>query len=84
MAEIGLQWKGLTLNFRSLRPILIFSIGVALMVVIAEARLKQEALVEKQSQESELELGFVRFLNFLWQKGRLGYTHVWPVSLIAS
>ncbi|WCJ40769.1 Sulfite exporter TauE/SafE family protein [Euphorbia peplus] len=77
MAELGWQWKVLSTNLRSSRAIFIWVLGVASMVIIAEARLKQEVLVENYENE-EAQSGFVRLLNFLWQKGRLGYTHVWP------
>jgi hypothetical protein len=52
------------------------------MVAIAEARLrKQVSSVHGNSPQVEPGL-FMRVLNFLWQKGLYGYTHVWPVSTL--
>ncbi|GMH14262.1 hypothetical protein Nepgr_016103 [Nepenthes gracilis] len=42
-----------------------------------EQSVKEVALVEIGSQEVELNF-LQRAINFLWQKGRLAYTHVWP------
>ncbi|XP_065866992.1 sulfite exporter TauE/SafE family protein 3-like [Euphorbia lathyris] len=78
MAEIGSHWKGFSMSLRSSRAILICFVAVASMVMIAEARLKQQQVIVENYESEEAESGFIRLLNFLWQKGRLGYTHVWP------
>lgn len=77
MAGFGSPWSGLSL--RSAGAICIFFLGVASMIVVAEARLKQEVLRDNENEEVETGC-FTRSFNFLWQKGQLGYTHVWPVS----
>ncbi|KAF2323408.1 hypothetical protein GH714_035330 [Hevea brasiliensis] len=75
MAGIRSQWSGLSL--RSVGAICVCYLGVASMIFLAEARLKQEGSLDNESEEDES--GFLmRVLNFLWQKGQLGYTHVWP------
>ncbi|WCJ40771.1 Sulfite exporter TauE/SafE family protein [Euphorbia peplus] len=75
MGEIETKWKGLSRNLRSSSTaILICLIGVASMVIIAEARLKHQNLVESEDAEPV----FMRNLNMLLQKGGLSYTHVWP------
>ncbi|KAG8656393.1 sulfite exporter TauE/SafE family protein 3 isoform X2 [Manihot esculenta] len=75
MAGFGSPWSGLSL--RSAGAICIFFLGVASMIVVAEARLKQEVLRDNENEEVETGC-FTRSFNFLWQKGQLGYTHVWP------
>ncbi|XP_037493457.1 sulfite exporter TauE/SafE family protein 3-like [Jatropha curcas] len=75
MAGVRLQWWGL--NFRSLGAVFICFLGVASIIVVAETRLNREGLVANESEE--VESGFMlRVINFLWQEGQLGYTHVWP------
>lgn len=53
-------------------------VGSLLLFVSAkEEILKQVATTEIEVEE--VELSFLRqAINFLWQKGRVGYTHVWP------
>ncbi|WCJ40772.1 Sulfite exporter TauE/SafE family protein [Euphorbia peplus] len=77
MAEIGSQWQGLSMSLRSTRAIMICFLGVASMMMIAEARIKHEVLVENHESE-ETEFGFIQVLDFLRQKSRLDYIHVWP------
>lgn len=75
MAGIGLQWWGL--NFRSIGAIFICFLGVASIIIIAEVRLKQEGSGDNESEQVESSL-MMKVVNFLWQKGQLGYTHTWP------
>ena len=75
------EWRSL----KSVRRSLICFIGVvvASMIVIADARQRQEGSRDKNESEDVESAGFLMdVVNFLWQKGRLGYTHVWPVSMI--
>lgn len=77
MAVMGSKWRGLSLRMIG-GATLIVSLGIASMVAIAEARLrKQVSSVHGISPQVEPGL-FMRVLNFLWQKGLYGYTHVWP------
>jgi hypothetical protein len=81
MAVMGSKWRGLSLRMIG-GATLIVSLGIASMVAIAEARLrKQVSSVHGISPQVEPGL-FMRVLNFLWQKGLYGYTHVWPVSTL--
>jgi hypothetical protein len=81
MAVMGSKWRGLSLRMIG-GATLIVSLGIASMVAIAEARLrKQVSTVHGISPQVEPGL-FMRVLNFLWQKGLYGYTHVWPVSTL--
>lgn len=79
MAGFGSQWNSLSL--RSVGAIFICSLVVASMTIVAEARLKQEGSRDNENEETESDI-LMRVLKFLWQKGQLGYTHVWPVSLL--
>ncbi|OAY36676.1 sulfite exporter TauE/SafE family protein 3 [Manihot esculenta] len=75
MAGFGSQWNSLSL--RSVGAIFICSLVVASMTIVAEARLKQEGSRDNENEETESDI-LMRVLKFLWQKGQLGYTHVWP------
>lgn len=65
-------------GFRSwgLRWAAIVVTGVLILASIAASA--HETL---QQDDSATQHYMSRMLNFLWQKGRLGYEHVWPVSL---
>lgn len=72
--------KGWGLSLRLIGATLTASLSIASMVAITEARLKEQVSgVHAISPQVEPGL-FMRVLNFLWQKGEFGYTHVWPVS----
>uniref|UniRef100_A0A6N2N2I5 Uncharacterized protein n=1 Tax=Salix viminalis TaxID=40686 RepID=A0A6N2N2I5_SALVM len=70
--------KGWGLSLRLIGATLTASLSIASMVSITEARLKEQVSgVHAISPQVEPGL-FMRVLNFLWQKGEFGYTHVWP------
>ncbi|KAJ6696271.1 hypothetical protein OIU74_015210 [Salix koriyanagi] len=70
--------KGWGLSLRLIGATLTAFLGIASMVAITEARLKEQVSgVHAISPQAEPGL-FMRVLNFLWRKGEFGYTHVWP------
>jgi len=64
--------------------VLVFSlllVGSLLLFVSAEEEIQEKIAISEVPME-EVELSLLRkAINFLWQKGRMGYTHVWPVSM---
>ncbi|EEF46455.1 sulfite exporter TauE/SafE family protein 3 [Ricinus communis] len=75
MAMIGSEWKSLSLRY--VKASLICFIGVVSMTIVSEARQQQEGSSDRNSEDVESAF-LMRVVNFLWQKGQLGYTHVWP------
>lgn len=72
------NWKG-----KLLSEILVGFLVVASVFVVVEARMEQEVSSYNESKEVVESDGLMKkVLNFLWQEGKLGYTHVWPVSEI--
>lgn len=74
MAEIGQKMM-------VLRLIVVSFLVIASVIVSAERSLKQETSGYRQTAEDMVETKYlVRVTNFLWQGGRQGHDHVWPVS----
>ncbi|KAG2722923.1 hypothetical protein I3843_02G127100 [Carya illinoinensis] len=73
MARIRSEWRGS-------RLIEIFAISflMASLFVSTKGSLEQEASSYSEKEEVESDYYIMKVLNFLWQPGRLGYTHVWP------
>ena len=64
---------------RLIEMVLIGFLLIAPVLVSAKGSVELED--SRNNVKEEVETGFVmKVLNFLWQQGRLGYTHVWPVS----
>lgn len=56
----------------------LFLVGSLLLFVSAEEEIEEKIAISEVPME-EVELSLLRkAINFLWQKGRVGYTHVWP------
>lgn len=54
---------------------------VASVFVVVEARKEQQVSSYNEGKEVvEYDDLMKKVLNFFWQEGKLGYTHVWPVS----
>lgn len=75
MARFRSEWRGS-------RLIEIFAISflMASLFVSTKGSLEQEASSYSEKEEVESDYYVMKVLNFFWQPGRLGYTHVWPVS----
>ncbi|XP_035539414.1 sulfite exporter TauE/SafE family protein 3-like isoform X2 [Juglans regia] len=73
MARFRSEWRGS-------RLIEIFAISflMASLFVSTKGSLEQEASSYSEKEEVESDYYVMKVLNFFWQPGRLGYTHVWP------
>lgn len=75
------EWKMGKSGLMKMRIILFVSfvlVGSFLLFASAEEQIvKQIASTEIEVEEVEINF-LTKAVNFLWQKGRLGYTHVWP------
>lgn len=70
------NWKG-----KLVSEILVGFLVVASVFVVGEARVEQEMSSYNETKEVIVSDDLMKkVFNFLWQEGRLGYTHVWPVS----
>ncbi|KAJ0075557.1 hypothetical protein Patl1_34282 [Pistacia atlantica] len=69
------NWKG-----KLVSEILVGFLVVASVFVVVEARMEQEVSSYNESKKVVVESDDLmkKVSNFLWQKGKLGYTHVWP------
>lgn len=76
MAWIGSKWWG----SRLIEIILIGFLLMAPLLVSAKESVEQEASSYKVKEEVEYSDYVTEVMSFLWQPGRLGYEHVWPVS----
>ena len=75
MGKSGLLMKMRVLLFS------LFLVGSLLLLVSAEEEVGEKTAISEVPME-EVELSLLRkAINFLWQKGRVGYAHVWPVSM---
>lgn len=73
MAGTGKEWRG----WRCFAMIVIISlVGASVFVSASEDGRKEGP--SSTNGESKMDLPKAVF-NFLWQKGKLGYTRVWPV-----
>lgn len=77
MAQVGLEWWSLR---RRAAMVVIGFLLAASVVASAQETLEQDASSYSGNDKFQPDY-FDRVLNFLWQPGRLGYEHVWPVSL---
>uniref|UniRef100_A0A7C9D2Y8 Sulfite exporter TauE/SafE family protein 3-like n=1 Tax=Opuntia streptacantha TaxID=393608 RepID=A0A7C9D2Y8_OPUST len=72
MGKSGLLMKMRVLLFS------LFLVGSLLLLVSAEEEVGEKTAISEVPME-EVELSLLRkAINFLWQKGRVGYAHVWP------
>ncbi|KAJ0006741.1 hypothetical protein Pint_29773 [Pistacia integerrima] len=69
------SWKG-----KLVSEILVGFLVVASVFVVVEARMEQEVSSYNESKKVVVESDDLmkKVSNFLWQEGKLGYTHVWP------
>ncbi|KAJ0076450.1 hypothetical protein Patl1_34281 [Pistacia atlantica] len=69
------SWKG-----KLVSEILVGFLVVASVFVVVEARMEQEVSSYNESKKVVVESDDLmkKVPNFLWQEGKLGYTHVWP------
>ncbi|KAJ0006745.1 hypothetical protein Pint_29777 [Pistacia integerrima] len=69
------SWKG-----KLVSEILVGFLVVASVFFVVEARMEQEVSSYNESKKVVVESDDLmkKALNFLWQEGKLGYTHVWP------
>lgn len=75
MAGIRLKWRG-----SGLIEIVAISFLMGSVFVSAKGSLqKADSSYNVKDEEAESDY-LTKVLNFLWQPGRLGYEHVWPVS----
>ncbi|XP_044484999.1 sulfite exporter TauE/SafE family protein 3-like isoform X2 [Mangifera indica] len=68
------NWKGQLVS-----EILVGFLVVASVFVVGEARVEQEMSSYNETKEVIVSDDLMKkVFKFLWQEGRLGYTHVWP------
>lgn len=77
MAEVGLPWWGLRW---SVGVVVTGFLVVALVIGSVQETFQQDA--STYSGTEKFNSGYLnKVLNFVWRPSRLGYEHVWPVSL---
>lgn len=77
MAVFGAKWRGV----RSVCMVLL-NFAVAFVCIKAERGLRLESARFDAAQDSVSGNDYLfRAVNFLWQSDKVGYKHVWPVSI---